>query len=349
MRFTIDAALLKAALKCVSQSVSRSDVKELSCVSISARGGFAEIESNDLNTAMRKRVECVCEAEGSTLVPYSRLSQLITGFKGDVSIVADGGSASISCGKTRISLPTLSVDDWPSFSNVRSGQSAVMPSESFKSCVSALTHAVARRQKSGTVLEGIKMAASDGKASFEATDSYRVASTGCDCEGEIDVVMPASVFSPDFTGDVTIRSDGSKIEIDDGSTSVVSRCFEGRWPNVSTIISKADDASSSATVDSDELASCATIAGAVSLTMRIEFSGMSAKVSASGKDGERMVGEVFCEVDGEFSVCVNAKYLIDCMSKCEGDVRIGFVGERSPVFITDGRIIEAIMPIRETR
>lgn len=349
MRFTIDAALLKAALKCVSHSVSKSDSKELSCVKISARGGFVEIESNDLNTAMRKRVECACEAEGSTLVPYSRLSQLITGFKGDVSIGADGGSASISCGKTCISLPTLSVDDWPSFSTVMSGQSAVMSSESFNDRIASLTHAVARTQKSNTVLEGINIAASDGIATFEATDSYRVASMSCECEGEINVIMPASVFSPDFTGDVTIRSDGSKIEIDDGSTSVVSRCFEGRWPNVSTIIDKADDASSSATIDSVELASCATIASAVSLAMRIEFSGMSAKVSASGKDGERMVGEVFCEVDGEFSVCVNAKYLIDCLSKCDGDVRIGFVGDRSPVFISDGRILEAIMPIRESR
>ena len=138
------------------------------------------------------------------------------------------------------------------------------------------------------------------------------------------------MFSPDFTGDVTIRSDGSKIEIDDGSTSVVSRCFEGRWPNVSTIIDKADDASSSATIDSVELASCATIASAVSLAMRIEFSGMSAKVSASGERRRAYGRPGFCEVDGEFSVCVNAKYLIDCLSNLTGTFESGSLATEAP-------------------
>ena len=123
MKATVEAKALRAALATISKvQASRSALPVLDMIHVAAREDGLELQATDLQRWSSVRVECdVCE-EGRTLIRADGLLALAEHASGETIELSGNGEGPRTArgGSASVTLPTLSVSDWPLFGDIES-------------------------------------------------------------------------------------------------------------------------------------------------------------------------------------------------------------------------------------
>lgn len=207
------------------------------------------------------------------------------------------------------------------------------------------------------MLRGINISVSDGRITFQATDSYRLARKIVDLAfdgNDFDVTVPAAALKivSSLPDDITIKLFHNKVQFVGEDIIIQSNLLDGKYPDISRLVPS--EFTGVMNVDKD------TLVSALNSTNIIKNDNLS--IVKLDMSEEKVVISSFNQEYGEYSeelgatytgkpLCISCSgsYLIDAVRTCDNSgIQISFVGEMRPFIIEDGteNEIHLCLPVR---
>jgi DNA polymerase-3 subunit beta len=331
MKFTIEKNQLLQALAAVSKGMSsRSTMPILSGVLIIAEGGYLTLRTTDLETSVQNTVAALVESDGETVVPGRLFNEMVKSLpESAVGIDLIEGGMSITCGESSFTVNTLDPLDFPSFPNVDVARQVMIDAKDLQAMTKKAAKAVSS-DESRPVLMGILMKINDGRLTFVATDSYRLAVVGKDVEsdGDFELIVPGQVLEEvsriSSSNDVvTIAESENQIMFKTGQTIFISRKIEGSYPNYEVLIPKENN--TSAVIRTSDMLTAikrVSIASQANGPVKLSFDPDRQRLTVSSKTLDVASGSetVEAEIVGDaLEIGFNHKYIVDGLSVIDSE------------------------------
>ncbi|MFD2045626.1 DNA polymerase III subunit beta [Ornithinibacillus salinisoli] len=271
----------------------------------------------------------------------------------------------IRSGKAEFNLNGQDAEEYPHLPKLQTDESFEMPIDILKSLIKQTVFAVSTME-TRPILTGVNVKLHDGKLSFTATDSHRLASREIVVKAEgmndLSVVIPGKSLNElnkildDTEETVEISVTNNQILFRTKHLIFLSRILDGNYPETSRLIPEQSKTTIHAntkellnTIDRASLLAKEEHNNVVRLTTMennvVEISSNSPEV---GKVTEEISVQSF---EGEeLKISFSSKYMLDALKAMEVDeVNIDFTGAMRPFIIrpeNDESILQLILPVR---
>jgi DNA polymerase-3 subunit beta len=196
MKITIKREDLLAPLQQIIGAVERRQTLPiLGNVLLKSSGGDLTLSATDLEIEMVANVAADSADDIQTTIPARKLLDICTALP-DSSVInfnIEDTRVSLTSGRSRFTLATLSAQDFPSLDEIQVQQAFAIPQKQLKALFDKTSFAMAQ-QDVRYYLNGILMEISSGNIKLVATDGHRLAlSQGKLDNGEIDerqIIIP---------------------------------------------------------------------------------------------------------------------------------------------------------------
>jgi DNA polymerase-3 subunit beta len=349
MNITIQRADLARTLAAVCKVVEhRQTIPILANVLLQASDDRLTVIGTDLDIEYSATTPCSGE-QGSTTVDAKRLSDIARRLSGDtVSLALKDDSLVVKSGRSRFTLPTLPVEDYP---RLDGGTFDVEFNLDFAALVAPVKFAVSTEQ-TRYYLCGVHLhSTAEGGIRAVATDGHRLAhNTASGVPAIPAVIVPAKTVGIAPAGELDVSLSTNKIRFANADTVIVSKLIDGTFPDYGRVIPQGNDRI--LTVDRKELSNAIGRVASVA-TER----GKAAKLSVAGDnvaiDMRSDDGTAHEDVPGTYSaepieIGFNSQYLGDVLGSLDGEeITIALGDPGSPALFSgagEGRVV--LMPMR---
>jgi DNA polymerase-3 subunit beta len=362
-------ALLSAVERAARVIERRNTIPVLATMKVVAEKGRLVLTGTDLDM----EVTTTCPAEvaqaGGAAMPLTAvefLKKLPAGAQ--VEITSEKGRATLKAGRSRATLNTLDVEDFPELPAV-AGEAAEFPlaASSLAAMIDRVSFAISTEETryylNGIYLHGA--ACEDGPLlRAVATDGHRLALHNILApEGASPmpgVIVPrkavaeiARLIKPLGDEKVTLRVSPTRLSLTAGVTTLATKLIDGTFPDYDRVIPK--DGECRALVDAAALdaavARVSTVSGERGRAVKFAFAAGLLTLSVTNPD----TGEARDEVEAEWSappleIGFNAGYVADILGALPGKAaRLAMKDPGSPCLITaegDTASLFVLMPMR---
>lgn len=348
MNLSIQRADLARVLTAVTKvTESRNTIPILGNVLLSATDDRLTVTATDLDIEASATAPCSGE-QGETTVDAKRLADIVRRMSGDtVSLAMKDDNLIVKSGRSRFTLPTLPVADFP---RLDSGAPDVEFSLDFASLVAPVKFAISS-EAARYYLCGVYLHAIEGKLRAVATDGHRLAHNSADLPAACPpVIIPAKTIGVVPAGVVDVSLSSRMCRFATADTVIVSKLIDGTYPDYQRVIPAAND--NVVTVDRKDLASAVARAAAVASergrAAKFTVAGDNIAIDMVAQDGTAHE-DVPAEYSGEpIEIGFNSSYMQDVLASVPGDgVRISLADGQTPaIFQGDGSVLALCMPMR---
>lgn len=371
MKFIIERSILLKTLSHVQSIVEkRNTIPVLSNVRIEALGDGISFKATDMDTEITEITDAKIIEQGATTAPAHMLYDIIRKL-GDSSEVEltfpdEKGQLSIASGRSKFSLSTIAVEDFPVISGDELPTNFIMPKEELKDVIDRTQFAVST-EETRYYLNGLYIhAKTEGQTNvlrIVATDGHRLACVESPlpqgAEKMSGVIVPRKTVAEirkllDDTKSetVAISLSENKIRFVLEDVTLTSKLIDGTYPDYERVIPTENDkileigvkALSSAV---DRVSVVAERTRAIKL--------ITAKNHIVLTTSSPDLGSALEELEAKYEhdaleVGYNFRYLLDILSEIKGEnVKISFSDSSSPSVIhdtSDASAIYVLMPMR---
>ena len=331
MKFRVERDVLADAAAWVARSLpARPPVPVLGGVLIEATSGpdgdRLTVSGFDYETSARVELDATIGDPGRVLVSGRLMADITRALPSKpVDLVVEGSRATISCGSSRFSLPTMPVEDYP--------QLPAMPQRAGTVAAGALAQAVAQvavaagRDDTLPMLTGIRLEIDGEKLTLAATDRFRLAVRELEWTPEDEgvqsaVLIPAKTLSDVAktlsgagTVEISLSAGDGMLGITGGGRRATTRLLDAEFPNIRRLIP--NEHTSTAVVGVAPLVESIKRVALVTdrvAQVRMEFSEDGLRLAAGGDDVGSAEEELVCELDGApLAIAFNPQYLLDSL------------------------------------
>jgi len=373
MKFSSDKNVLYDALTGASKACAvKSALNILEGVLLSLDGDKLTVTGYDLEVGIKITVSVDGRESGSAVTDPRLLSEMVKRMPGDMidfSLDADHKKEiKIKSGKSTLSIPCKSGDDFPDIKELSKDFSFNMKEKLLKEMLTRVEFSASRNDTNPSLM-GIKMEIEDNLFYSVATDGNRLAAKYCTVDNKnADFIIPEKAvsslirsLSDNEEKTVDIAIDRNQICVSKENYVIISRLIDGKFVNYKRII----DAPFPRviTVNVKELVSsmerCLLLMSEKiksPVVVAFEDGGMkiSCKTTVGAIEEEISVNITEGDFDG-FSICFNPRFMLEALQKTFSDnVKISFDGAFKPLKITptdenqSGEFIFIIVPIRSS-
>lgn len=333
----VDKADIVRALTAVGKVIeNRNTYPILANVHLSTKDGQLTVRGTDLDIEITTSIPCVGDATPFT-APAKTLLEIVRKFSdGQIALEHEAETLHIKSGRSRFKLPTLPVDGFPTLKGGNLG-------EPFTINLAALfkdTSFATNQSDNRVFMHGVQLESFDGKARATASDGHRLARVVGEDVPEFEPVnFPLKAIGVIPDGPVTLSVSRDKVQIEFGSTTILSKLIDTPYPELERLIPKNNERA----VQFDR-SSMAAAVDRVS-TIASERGGKSVKVTAGGGRVELTVtnpdhGEATDEVattyeGDDVTIGFNAGYVSDILRAAGGaEVTFHLNDGLSPALVT---------------
>lgn len=348
MTLTIQRTDLVRVLSAATKAVeSRNTIPILANVLLQADAGKLTVVATDLDI----EVSASAPAEGTleTTVDAKRLSDIARRLSGDVvTMTLDDSKLTVKSGRSRFTLPTLPVEDFPRLDARDLGEPFAID---FASLVAPVKFAISSEQ-TRIYLNGVHLHnTAEGGIRAVATDGHRLAhNTACGMPAIPAVIIPAKTVGLVPAGEVQVSLSANKVRFATADTIIVSKLIDGTFPDYVRVIPRGND--KVAKVDQKELASAVARASAVASergrAAKFTVANDNIAIDMRGYDGTAHE-DVPAQYSGDpVEIGFNTTYTQDVLAAVPGDeVRMSLADGQTPaMFHGDGEWLGLVMPVR---
>lgn len=359
MKFTIEAMALRKGLDKVRGVIPSSNVIPiLGNILVSAENGNLTLTASDFDMFISEAIADVAvEVDGAVAIAGAifadAVRKLPPGAQLSVEAVA-GHVVKCRAGRIDFEVPTLPAAEYPQITMADAEFKFSMLAHEFGTGLSK-AHYCHSREETRHYLNGTHMHSDGPQLNFVATDGARLSLYETDApefsvgEAVPDMIVPFKTVNEILKltsaakeiDTITITGTEAKIKIEAANTRIVSKLIDGTFPDYKRVVPKANELK--ATADREVMRAAvdrvATFAqgrkslargGASTRTIKIEFSKEQIMLKA-GEDSGKGSEAVIIDYDGpEFTVGVNANFLLDHLAHLEGRDVDFFFDEKSP-------------------
>lgn len=371
MRFTIERAHLLKTLSHVQSIVEkRNTIPVLSNVRIETMGDGISFKATDMDTEITEIADAKITEAGATTAPahmlYDIVRKLSDGSQVELIYPDDKGQLTISSARSKFSLSTIPVEDFPVISGDKLPISFVMAKDELKDVIDRTQFAVST-EETRYYLNGLYVHAKKEGASevlrVVATDGHRLACVETPlpkgAENLKGVIIPRKtvgeirkLLDDGSIENVTVEISENKVRFSVTDITLTSKLIDGTYPDYERVIPTDNDKSLELNVK--ELASAVDRVSVVAeRTRAIKMLTNTNKVSIVTSSPD--LGSASEDLEAKYEhqpleIGYNFRYLLDILAEVKGDtVRISFADASSPSVIhdtSDNSAIYVLMPMR---
>lgn len=366
MKFAIDRLSLLRPLGHVSSVVERRNtIPILANIVMRADAGQLSLTATDMEMDIAEQISCSVQQEGACTVPahlfYDIVRKLPDGAEVEVS-VADG-NASIKAGRSAFTLPTLPVEDFPTFNVSELPVQFSLTTADMRHQIDTTRFAISN-EETRYYLNGIFFHKSDsGSLAAVATDGHRLALAQMDMPQGADampeIILPRKAVGElrklldDEDGEVSVSLSETRAEFAFGQVRLTSKLIDGSFPDYTRVIPKGND--KILVVDAGLFSAAvdrvSTISSEKSRAVKLSLTTNLLTLSASTPEASSAVEEIEVNYTGDdLDIGFNARYLLEIAQQVEGDVmQLALSDPGSPSLIStpeDDQNLFVLMPMR---
>ena len=330
MELTIDKGELGNLLKkVISATEKKSALPILANFLVEAKDDKLTVQGTDLEVHVLASCIAKIEKEGAVCVnakKFTDIARLLP--KNEVKIKEEDNKLKITSGKTKYSLPTSPIDEFPQMYPFPENTSFSISGDNLLEAIQKTIYAVSK-EESRFALQGVLFKTVDNRIDVVATDGHRLAlykieKTG---NGEIEVILPQKALNElkklanEFE-DVEVASTEQYTFFKSKDWILMTRVLEGAFPDYTQVIP--EDFTIEIQVNKKEFLEAIKRVSAIvegepkptKLTLR---KGILELKTFTPEFGEA-IDEIEIDYEGdEFSIGFNAKYLIDAINVIDED------------------------------
>lgn len=333
MKFRVERDVLADAAAWVARSLpARPPVPVLGGVLIEASTGAdgdrLTVSGFDYETSARVQLDATLGDPGRVLVSGRLLADITRALPSKpVDLVVDGARATISCGNSRFTLPTMPVEDYPQLPAMPQ-LAGTVPGDVFAEAVSQVAVA-AGRDDTLPMLTGIRLEIDGPQLTLAATDRFRLAvrelewTPGEDLtSGTSAVLIPsrtlaevAKTLAGAGTVSIALSAGDGMLGITGGGRRATTRLLDAEFPRFRQLIPS--EHTSSAMVEVAPLVEAIKRVALVTdrvAQVRMELGEDGLRLAAGGDDVGSAEEELACELEGApLTIAFNPGYLLDAL------------------------------------
>lgn len=371
MRFTIERSTLLKTLSHVQSIVEkRNTIPVLSNVRIEALGDGINFKATDMDTEITEIADAKIVEQGATTAPahmlYDIVRKLSDGSEVELVFPDEKGQLSIASGRSKFSLSTIAVEDFPVISGDSLPINFVMAKEDLKDVIDRTQFAVST-EETRYYLNGLYVhAKTEGETKVlrvVATDGHRLACVEsplpAGAEKLSGVIVPRKtvaeirkLLEDERADNIAVSLSENKIRFVLEDITLTSKLIDGTYPDYERVIPTDNDKVLEVSVK--ELSSAVDRVSVVAertRAIKLIADRNHVVLTTSSPDMGSALEEVEAVYENEaLEVGYNFRYLLDILSEIKGEkVQVTFSDSSSPSVIhdtSDASAIYVLMPMR---
>ena len=371
MKFIIERAVLLKTLGHVQNIVERRNtVPVLSNVRIEANGNGISFKATDMDTEITEVVDAKILENGAITAPahmmYDIVRKLSDGSEVELTYPDEKDQLSIASGRSKFSLSTIGVEDFPVISTDSLPTSFMMKREELKDVIDR-TQFAASTEETRYYLNGLyihpKNEGDTKVLRIVATDGHRLACVESPlpqgAENLNGVIIPRKTIGEirkllDDTSveNVSIAMSDNKVRFTLEDVTLTSKLIDGTYPDYERVIPTENDKILELNVKN-----LATAVDRVSVVaertraIKMITNKNHVIITTSSPDLGSAIEEIEASYDNEsMEIGYNFRYLLDILGELKGETaRFSFSDSSSPSVIhdtSDASAIYVLMPMR---
>jgi len=331
MKFRVERDVLADAAAWVARSLpARPPVPVLGGVLVEAVGGAdgdrLVVSGFDYETSARVELSATIGDPGRVLVSGRLLADITRALPSKpVDLVVDGSRATINCGSSRFSLPTMPVEDYPQLPAMPQ-LAGTVPADRLAEAVGQVAVA-AGRDDTLPMLTGVRLEIDGTRLTLAATDRFRLAVreldwTPEDPEQSTAVLIPARTLAEvaktlggSGTISLALSAGDGMLGVSGGGRRATTRLLDAEFPRFRQLIPA--EHTSAAVLEVAGLVEAIKRVALVTdrvAQVRMEFGEDGLRLAAGGDDVGSAEEELTCEFEGEpLTIAFNPGYLLDAL------------------------------------
>lgn len=335
MKFGVKKSVLQEALQTAITAIpNKSTLQILNNYSLRLEGNILEICATDLNLGIRTKIEVNGERDGEVVINARKFSDLIKALV-DPSIetitvdVQDYLAKIKWSDRGQASLNAFDASDFPPFPEVE-GDSLTFAASELAFLVEKTAFAVSN-DSTRLPLNGVFFEASNGKVTMVATDGHRMGRASVNREGvnlpNGIIILPKVIqqILRMVKGDeeIEVRTTETHILFSTGSTQIISKLYEGPYPNYRAVVPQNFERTVQANTNEmrNKISSVITMSNA-RRQVRLQMDGNVMELSATDPDvggDSRDALAITHNGEGSFSIGLNGQYLAEILKMCNSE------------------------------
>lgn len=382
MKFSCTTAELLQALQLASRAISgQQALPILQNVLLHAEGKRCTLSATDLELSIVTHIDASIENEGAITVPAKALLNFAQ-YTQDSEVVletVEGTQLRCTSKRSKTLLAGESSTEYPTISSVERKKAFTLDGDALLTALHLVTFACARTTLR-PVLSGVSVRSEKGHLILVATDSYRLSEYRIPVEGidsDVQCIIPVKVLEelrsvlssrrmarktekPDDDEkreqkalQVSVTLSAQQVEFSVGSTHLISRLIDGKFPDYKQIIPQQPALESS--VETRELS--ATIkrmhyfAKEVNNSLSFHFSPQDVRITTPATQLGRDEATLPAEVKGtDAKIALSSSYLLDFLGHIDdGTVTLKITDSMHPALFAlphHPLFLHLIMPLR---
>ena len=370
MKLTIErAALLKSLGHVQSVVERRNTIPILSNVKLEAGDGVVRLNATDMDLDIVEEAVADVATSGATTVSAHTLYDIVRKLPDGAQVNIDcggGGQVILSAGRSRFTLASLSIDEFPVLSGGELPHQFTVTAAELRGLIDRTRFAIST-EETRYYLNGIYLheADRDGTALLRAvaTDGHRLASVEiplpAGAEGMPGVIVPRKAVAElrkliDESGDeLAVSLSESKIRFAFDDAVLTSKLIDGTFPDYQRVIPEGNDKVMEVDcgVFAEAVDRVSAISSEKSRAIKLSLDSGTLVLSASSPEHGSATEELEVAYDGDLlEIGFNSTYLLDVTRQIEGETaRFTMADSASPTVMQetdDASALYVLMPMR---
>lgn len=335
-------ALKEAVAKACSVVPSRTTKDILKNVLIAASGDQATVSATDCETSIVTHVRGIeCSHHGRVLLPAAKLSQILSEVNGDVlTMDEDDRKVTIRCGRAKFTITTDDPDNFPPVTEFSEIQFLRVPGLAFKKMLDRTLFCCADADKN-PAFTGLCLLLLDGKLHCATSDRNRISAAVCDATTEGGFEFPAdkplaqkssmqSLKRVIGDGPLDISVESNRLVFRSGDSTFACMRLNVPGSKFPDWLAAAKRFAPKHTIDlmpntfSSALRQASITTAEDSLRIDFQFSAGSLSLRGSAADVGESTVEIPVPFDGEASLMLNHRYVLEAVKQMDQSVPFSF-------------------------
>lgn len=309
------------------------------------------IKATDYEIGLESYIDNITDTvDGKATVNGSNLLGIIKRLKNeDIIIEALNNNLVIKQNKSTFKLPTYDAEEFPSLNKSENLKELSMSTINFINSIRKITPAIDNNNPKFE-LNGALLDIKSQKINFVSTDTRRLAVSYLQniTNQEAQFIIPKKAIieiQKLFLDEAKISYDDTNLVISNINTKFFTKLINGKFPDYERIIP--NTLKYNFPLPKNMLVESIKLVTSLFSNIKITFNSTSILFESLDEDSESKTQiDIDLNIEKEFYLAVNAKYLLDFLSMSNNEkIKIGFNESNLPFLLEDDKFFTIVMPI----
>ena len=309
------------------------------------------IKATDYEIGLESYIDNITDTvDGKATVNGSNLLGIIKRLKNeDIIIETSNNNLVIKQNKSTFKLPTYDAEEFPSLNKSENLKDLSISTINFINSIRKITPAIDNNNPKFE-LNGALLDIKNQKINFVSTDTRRLAVSHLQniTNQETQFIIPKKAIieiQKLFLDEAKISYDDTNLVISNINTKFFTKLINGKFPDYERIIP--NTLKYNFPLPKNMLVESIKLVTSLFSNIKITFNSTSILFESLDEDSESKTQiDIDLNIEKEFYLAVNAKYLLDFLSMSNNEkIKIGFNESNLPFLLEDDKFFTIVMPI----